>query len=569
MHEPSQVIGDVFFALCKGIDTPVSLAAWLRFKYDQKSLSEQSVNPANYTSAAHFAPDYAVVSFLSKFEGLNTGVDTKEVALSGFAAAELRCRDTNNRIRDSMLRGFSPRVEAVLHTAKRKIAAVLGPLNVAKVLRSPGWGPGATFDLPRKRAMVGTKQSKVPTVTWGALPYARIWLETDHHWFQAISGHEVVGPYSVLPSCFKIVEGNRVITVPKNAKTDRTIAAEPTFNGFLQKAVGRYMRRRLKRSGVDLDNQEINQIWASLALELDLATIDLKAASDTIARELVFLLLPLDWALFLDSLRSPKGKVSGKWITYEKFSSMGNSFTFELETLIFWALTQGVSQDSAHVVAVYGDDIICQKAVAADLIDVLGTLGFETNESKSYVTGAFYESCGKHYFSGRDVTPAYQKANIANDAEAIRCGNRLIRLAYRWGRGNYLDSTVRPAWRALRRHAVRSLRYEVPLHPSVGDDGWSVPRSEFGATNYCPNQGYHCKVLSFVPSTRRDDVMGLLANTLRVIDDRPEAVSPMQHGLPRKSAFDEEGFTRSSELGAFRPGKRWVHPTRDFDTDWI
>lgn len=549
------VMSGIYFALCKKIDTPMSLGAWLRFKHGEHAqLAELTLRPEWYLNARDFMYDYSIVAFLSKYEGLVTGIDTRTVALQSFAISEEKCADTNNRIKELRQRGFTPRVEGILHGARRKIAAVLGPLNLSNAMKHCGWGPGATSSLARRGIGPDIKHCEVPSVTRGALPYAKLWLQSDIHWFEAISGHAVGGFYSVLPSCFTISEGNRVVTVPKNAKTDRVIACEPTFNGFLQKGVGKWIRGRLKRFGVDLDNQGINQFWASKAHELNLATLDLKNASDTIAYELVYELLPIDWALYLDALRSPLGNLGTDEIRYHKFSSMGNAFTFELESLIFWAVTQSLSDlKDQSIVAVYGDDIICHQSISSELIDVLKVLGFEINLSKSYTLGSFYESCGKHYFNGVDVTPCYQKEEISSVDSLVRLHNRIYRLAFRSGMESYLDSTYLGTIEAIRRSAGQDwVKLVIPFHRSDGDDGFTVVRDELFhiSINWNMNMGYHCKVLKPKKKYRLSIDKGLYAHTLRE---------------------GSSGYFSQVQLPPTRikPGRRWVIPSGDFEVSWI
>lgn len=197
--------------------------------------------------------------------------------------------------------------------------------------------------------------------------------------------------------------------VPKNAKTYRSIVVEPCLNGFAQAGLGKYIAKRLRSVGVDIRNQVPNQEWALLGSLLgDLATIDLSSASDMIARELVRALLPEDWYRLLSAFRTSEVLYKGKTIALEKFSSMGNGFTFPLETLIFWALTRSAVGNDG-IVSVYGDDIICPVSSYGRVTEVLTAVGFIVNPDKSYAAGPFRESCGCDYYNGINVRPFYQK----------------------------------------------------------------------------------------------------------------------------------------------------------------
>lgn len=568
MHDSSQ-IGQVFFALCKAIDTPVSLGCWLRYKYDQVELAKADINPRDYLDAAAFAPDYAVVSFLSKYKGLHTGIDTEQVALQRFTLAEQRCRAANEAFR-AMRSGASSPWHAVFHSASRKIARLLGPFSLFCVDGREGWGPGATLEIPRRRAFPDTKMCELPiTVTRSALDYLKSTIESDLHWSYAILGMFPEGPYSLLRSTFKVVPGNRLTTVPKNAKTDRVIAVEPRGNSFLQKSAGAYIRSRLKRVGVDLNDQTKNQKLAGMAFSCDLATIDLSMASDTVSQEIVFDLLPLDWALFLNELRSPYTAMpDGSLLRLEKFSSMGNGFTFELETLIFWAITQAITDDKCPggAVAVYGDDIICQKQISGEVVAALSAAGFSVNEDKTYVDGQFYESCGEHYFGGVNVTPCYQKEVPLDYPEAIRLGNRLIRLADRLGRGLRLDKRLHGAWSEIRRSFPEVSDLQLPFG-AEGDDGWLVPYNEFRFRKTEPSHGVQCRVFRKTQMTFPGHEESLLAYTYRLAAAR---VRPVRGHLDRRSllhlspssgetVLDEHG-NLSKEQGRYVKAYRWVVP---------
>jgi hypothetical protein len=240
----------------------------------------------------------------------------------------------------------------------------------------------------------------------------------------------------------KIVPGNSIITVPKSFKTDRTIAKEPDMNIYIQKGIGRVIRHRLKRVGVDLDDQTRNQRAAREGSILgELATMDLSMASDTLACRLVEWLLPPEWGLALELVRSPVGVLpSGEIIHYQKFSSMGNGYTFELESLIFWAVAQECccpfniwEMDTS--VCVYGDDIVIPTRFYDLLAFRLAEVGFTPNPSKSYASGPYRESCGKHYYLGTDITPFYIKKQVKSLDRLFLAHNNTVR----WGNRTGID----------------------------------------------------------------------------------------------------------------------------------
>lgn len=507
----SDVTESVVRALCESIDTPRSLSVWLCFKYNHEALVELSVTDFAEQNVSEFQLDYFITEYLSKYTGLKLPVDPSDVALKKWKLSEQQCADTNLRFRELQLRPFTGRVDETLFRAQRKIAAVLGPLKVSRVLAGCKWGPGATFDLTRKHASPDKKISQVPSVTLSALPYYRAVLEADPHWGMCLFGEMPWGPYSLLPCCFNIVRGSRLVMVPKSAKTDRCISVEPTGNSFLQQGPHAYIRNRLRRFGINLDDQSISQRGALEAYHGKLSTLDLSAASDTISREIVYHLLPLDWALFLDSLRSKETLIDSEWVLTEKFASMGNAFCFELETLIFWALASSVAEVSGSVdkVTVYGDDIIIPREAFDSVVEILTVCGFTLNEDKTHRDGQFFESCGKHYFKAREVTPVYQKHVISHPSELIRAHNRLVRLA-----------TWLPAdKRFVVDKALRVITKQWPLRPfpripfGVSEDGGFLrPLSEFSLDR---NHGYRCHVFDFSPAFRRVREDAMYAYKLR------------------------------------------------------
>jgi len=228
------------------------------------------------------------------------------------------------------------------------------------------------------------------------------------------------------------VEGSVLFTVPKKTDIDRCACKEPDVNMFLQKGVGRHIRRRLQRFGINLNDQSINRGLAQQgSRDNSLATLDLSSASDRISTNCVKLLLPDIWFEYLNDIRSKSVKIDGETHRLEMFSSMGNGFTFELESLLFYALVRGVAYftGTPGIVSIYGDDIICLSEIADLVSFVLGRFGFVVNEDKSFTDGLFRESCGGHFYGGIDVTPFYLKREPSRLTDVIRVANQLRRWA--------------------------------------------------------------------------------------------------------------------------------------------
>lgn len=564
MQQGFYPMDEVFFALCKRIDTPISLSFWLKFKYSHREYLESKLPIADYLEkdVDRFKGDYAVFSYLSKWKGLDAGYNLDEIAIQSFKTSEVRCLETNNRLRSSRRGAIDPLVSSLLYTSKRKIAKLLGPMSLQKIEPFFGWGPGATYDIRRRQAQVDRKLTTVPmTVSGRALELLESVIRQDLHWSWALLNFRPEGDWSFAPGTFRLEEKCRVKAVPKSAKTNRLIAIEPTGNLFLQKGVGGFLRKQLMRHGVDLNDQGVNQEYAAKAVENGLATLDLSAASDTLSKELVYELLPFDWANLLDSLRSHSALLSdGSVVALEKFSSMGNGFTFELESLIFWALMSSVVEKSGSkgVLSVYGDDIVINREAYDEAKMILEFCGFQLNVAKSYHSGLFFESCGRHFFNGFDVTPPYQKEVFTTQEELIRGHNRLIRWSDRVG----MSITAHAPF--LRSSSGKYRLTRIPYGDS-SDSGFLCSQDEslLAARRLDSNRGYAFFVTK--PSSRRlpGHEGALLAlylressktlNQLHSCDWPPEKVIPSMGDV----LLPEE---KTSVSGGARFGYRWIIP---------
>lgn len=372
-----------------------------------------------------FARIYLGQHILSKYDDGKPSPAKEQETWKRFHAAEDSCFRANERLSRPLRLSQTTDVSvwSVIETAARKIEWLLGAYDERECEGYRSFTSGASLLLRKKNGSAPYKFSGQPETTVSNLTAAITSISPiDSVWWRSIVQHE----------SFKLYDGNKVQCVPKNWKTDRTIAIEPSLNMYVQKGLGTAIRRRLRKVGIDLDDQSVNQRAALMGSMFDdRATIDLSMASDTVSREIVRLLLPPDWLEALEQSRSPIGVLpSGKKVVYRKFSSMGNGYTFELESLIFWALAWAVSflhDGDMSMIAVYGDDLVVDANVAEPFMDVLSYCGFSTNKDKTFVEGPFRESCGKHYFNGIDVTPFYVKKPVDRLSELFKFHNKLRR----------------------------------------------------------------------------------------------------------------------------------------------
>lgn len=480
------VMEDVYQRMCEAINSPRSLACWLLFssgEHDQ--LVSLSTDPLHYLRSYAFADDYLVTSFLSKYPFLKLSTDPEEVALKKFIACEEQCKATNIRFKDLDLdpSEWDPVMSAIFRSARRKVKNVIGEVNLSKIASYFGWGPGATSVSTGTRTTAYDKFSQRLDVTSNALVMGWCCVNSSPSWVNCQLQTDEFPSVDIMLTreSFNLVRGNEIVFVPKNAKTHRVIAIEPHVNSFLQKGIGGYLRQRLKhRANVDLNDQSINQRLACEgSLTGKLATIDLSGASDTISTELVRYLLPDQWFTLLDQVRSKQGRVqkTGSWMYYNKFSSMGNGYTFELESLIFWALCRATvdyfSDGVDEVVSVYGDDLIIPTHSYDNVAKVLTFAGFTFNDQKSFSSGPFRESCGKDFFNGIDVRPIFQKERVSHVEAIYKLANGIRRYSHRRNFGYGCDIRFLPLWSCLsdRLHPTfRNLR----IPEGYGDGGLVV-----------------------------------------------------------------------------------------------
>lgn len=341
-----------------------------------------------------------------------------------FDKAELNCKLTNKRLsfyKEHWSRGAKKFPVRVLNSASLLVQEILGPLDhdvEREILESARFGSGATFSHSGHKASPYYKLAGDHTVTKEAIPVLQRWMALSPRIHSLVSGSEL-----------DVVLGNRLSSVPKDWDISRMIAIEPSWNVFLQLGLNGFLGERLKKFGLNLRNQSLGWRWAREgSISGSHATIDLSSASDCISEELVRWLLPSPWFDLFDSLRSKYYQDQGEWTKYHKFSSMGNGFTFPLETIIFFALAMATARElgaGRQRVTVYGDDIVVPRGLYCPLAEVLRFSGFETNSKKSYAFGHFRETCGRDFLQGVNIRPTYLRRVPKSEADVFSLYNRL------------------------------------------------------------------------------------------------------------------------------------------------
>jgi len=438
-YEPDpELWREVALVAYEEIDSPRSLALAILLRHGEfLQLAEMKIDPLSYNERGSFQRDWMATELLRKFDGLPglTPATRKKAALDKAAAAELACAETNCRLLEyTHGSGFPTGVEGILSNAKRKIRRVLGEYHLSEHLGKCRWGPGS--DALNKRPYVSSYHKFFGNLsaTKAVMPFIASLLESNHLWGTWLCAREPDGPFSPRVS---FIKGNGLATVPKTALTDRSICIEPGLNVYVQLGLGSVIRSRLKRIGIDLDDQETNRMLALQASEDGcFATIDLSSASDTIARRLIQTLFGSDpyltvWLRVMEATRSPftnwGSNKKPDWRLNHKFSSMGNGFTFELETLVFWALACSAAEEvGGECATVYGDDIIVSTNAYQRVCEVLEIFGFSVNKRKSFDRGYFRESCGMNAWDGYEL-PTYRLESLNDISDTFSFHNGLVR----------------------------------------------------------------------------------------------------------------------------------------------
>lgn len=403
----------------------------------------------------NFTPGgYLRDSLLSRFaDPSHEGATLRRtLAVNKLRESEQKNKLTNLRLAELDRNPPTQFVQSVLNRARLNISQILGEVDYSMFLQG-GFSKGATTSRLRSSGGAASKFDGKGHVTRSAYPYAATVIELSPLWKEAFDRSYI----STGRQQLSLVEGNVVFTVPKDNIIDRAAAKEPDLNMYLQKAVGHFVRRRLRLVGVDLNDQSINQSLAKQgSIDGTLATLDLSAASDSVTTGLIQLLFPQEWTDLLFALRSERGifpdSNRNELHTWEMLSSMGNGFTFEIETLVFFALCRAVAyvRGQRGIINVYGDDIVVPTGIVSGVRRILRFTGFTLNTSKSFYKGPFRESCGKHYYQGVDVTPFYVREPITDYTRAIHFANKLREWA---ACGDICDPRFFPLWE----QAVRPL----------------------------------------------------------------------------------------------------------------
>jgi len=446
----------------QALNCPRALTVWLLYESrEHNQLVSLDIEPQQYYNAAGFRDAYLATKFLSKADFLETGIDKDKAALSKFDSFESKCGETNRYFWTLDSQPNLP-VENVrlLSKARRKIQDILGNFSAEEFVKNGNWGPGVSTLIKGEEVSAFNKFRDERGIT-------RDMYSLVSEWFHLAYPLWSPEPLSLMGDrCMKIQSGNTVTTVPKNSKTNRIIAIEPGINLWFQQSIGAMLVRRLRRVGIDLTTQETNQYLAWRSSKDDsLATVDFSSASDSISTAVVEDLLPKRWFTLMNSSRSQFRQDLDRPVRWNKFSSMGNAFTFPLQSLIFYACAWASCEalNISPEISVFGDDVLLPKEAYSLFSSFTKFLGFEVNQSKSFSSGYFRESCGSYYYDGVDCKPYYLKSRIRTPFQVYQAANSVRLVARRCMLNLACDKRFLVCWRKLTKLVPKPLRFRVPL----------------------------------------------------------------------------------------------------------
>jgi hypothetical protein len=380
----------------------------------------------------------------------------------------------------------------------------------------------------------------------------------------------------------------RLISVPKNSSSRRTITVEPVLKQFVQQGLNILLREsisqcKILRNCIALSDQSLNQQLALEGSRTDnWATIDLKSASDSLSLVLVKSVFR-HHETFLSHMidcRSPSVECRNKpELILGKFAGMGNALTFPVQSVCFAVVGIAAILDSwgksptywnlrraSRLIRVYGDDIIVRSEYAQQVVNWLHVVGLKVNVKKSFLVGNFKESCGVDAFRGVDITPLYIKHRPDQTEVIPSVIEGFVSLSnHMWLSGLYSAST----W--LKEEVEALLGRRLPLVSQVsGSLGWHSRLDAMTAHKWCRRtHRFLTRTLALTSIKRSDKLDGyaaLLKCLISARDDNPyhrdgyqKDRSKVQKNLfPEPLALESDHLSKSAMRYNNRIGPRWV-----------
>lgn len=359
---------------------------------------------------------------------------TKEAFLEANRFCGLQTLDQFRKLECSPAVGYSIATarEILYQWFSQKEGSIDPAITMAGIEMSARFGPGASVKHGSRPTTLYFKCGDAPMSAGSE--FVRSWYESSVSRIPLCEAAEMARKARhgdiLVHNC-----GNATF-VPKSYSKRRLVVTEPSLNTYFQLGLGKEMERVLrKHTGISFDTQPgLNAELARLgSLNGSYATMDLTQCSDYISRALVEFIFPPTIVRWVNILRT-KSTCFGptEVVDLNMVSTMGNGFTFPLQTILLVACVLGVydtlgirTYDGENrTYGVFGDDIVVKEEAYHLLSKVLQSLGLKVNQDKSYFSGSFRESCGADYYLGTNVRGVYLK-RYSSDQDLFSCFNRL------------------------------------------------------------------------------------------------------------------------------------------------
>lgn len=439
---------------------------------------------------------------LRKVSDLETEIDPREEGIKGFYESERHNAETNRKLSVVFegLVDLPEELAILLVRMKLIIANIVGDISPSDI--GTRFTSGATVDLPSGRNIVESI-SPLASCTNSLDSYLRLYgfgLPSVNRLYSYVASERCIydtpinrNPWvTVATQLSDNLYGSDAWSRSNNGFVDYcdtptyNISNEASFffinkywnkgrNGFtsptVNMAVGSHYSdilqdRLLKSTGIDITTA--TQLHWHLArvgsITLDYATIDKEGGSDHIAYQLINL-FPASHRGILDALRVKEYSIDGEKGKFEMLGHQGATYTFIIETILFFAIAVAVGY-SVEDVRVFGDDTIIKTRPDDPRLEVYfklaNFLGVKVNKEKSLY--GFYlarESCGGDFINGVSVRPYYfKKVNLTTPADVHTALNGIYDRYYDPVHRQWLDSRFKALWSLLYRSMSQLKGYD-------------------------------------------------------------------------------------------------------------
>jgi hypothetical protein len=313
-------------------------------------------------------------------------------------------------LRDSSVRGFK-------ETNNRMRLVNRRPMPSSNDFMAAAVARECDYILPRRCEIEDEPRFTSGASQFGMRTYRAKYDKIKHWECENFFGTPLYAVIRLVPSR-NVFRACKISSVPKSYKTYRTIAIETSTNQSRQQGIRAALEKALNKVSryAPIHNQYINGTAAS---DLDMATIDMSSASDSVSIWFLGILLR-DRPEWLRAIMDARSEIveypDGTRDLLHMAATMGNGFCFALETLGFLCIARAAVKTVCHFsgipwkaeyVRAYGDDVIIPVWAFDTVCEWLAHFGFLVNDDKSFASSLFRESCGFDWYGEQYVSSTY------------------------------------------------------------------------------------------------------------------------------------------------------------------